>query len=179
MGHRVGLTRQGILGAALEQFYAQGYEATTLQQLADQLGVTKAALYYHYRTKDALLEDVVGHWLDGALQRTREMQPASDAEGRREILGEFLRLLLDDQMVVGFLASDVSAINRPGVGERLDEMRARMSRLIADPKAGVEGQVRAAAAIGALWQPLLVLRHIRLEDFREILVDAAYRALSD
>ncbi|MFN2452513.1 MAG: helix-turn-helix domain-containing protein, partial [Candidatus Dormibacteria bacterium] len=52
MGHRVGLTRPVILAAALEHFYAQGYEATTLQQLADQLGVTKAALYYHYRTKD-------------------------------------------------------------------------------------------------------------------------------
>ncbi|GAC1344268.1 MAG: TetR family transcriptional regulator [Candidatus Dormibacteria bacterium] len=178
MGHRVGLTRQVILGAALEHFYAQGYEATTLQQLADQLGVTKAALYYHYRTKDALLEDVVGHWLDATLERTRRMQPATGPEMRREILSEFLRMLLDEQMVVGFLASDVSAINRPGVGERLDEMRARMSRLIADPKAGMDGQVRAAAAIGALWQPLLVLRHIRLEDFQETLVEAACRVLA-
>src|ERR1700694_4782548 len=41
-------TRQQILDTALTLFTVQGYDATSLRQIADRLGVTKAALYYHF-----------------------------------------------------------------------------------------------------------------------------------
>src|SRR3954470_5333053 len=58
-----GNTRQLILEAALEVFAEQGYEKASLRMIAERLGVTKAALYYHFSTKEeivlSLLESVV------------------------------------------------------------------------------------------------------------------------
>jgi AcrR family transcriptional regulator len=50
-------TRERILDLALELFTEQGYDATSLRDIAERLGTTKAALYYHFaRKEDILLE---------------------------------------------------------------------------------------------------------------------------
>src|SRR5215813_8508211 len=52
-----GVTRERILDVALELFNEQGYDKTSLREIAERLGVTKAALYYHFeRKEDILLE---------------------------------------------------------------------------------------------------------------------------
>src|SRR5215475_11921619 len=52
-----GLTRDRILDVALELFNEHGYDKTSLREIATRLGVTKAALYYHFeRKEDILLE---------------------------------------------------------------------------------------------------------------------------
>jgi AcrR family transcriptional regulator len=48
-------TRRRIHEAALEVFAEVGYERGTLQQIADRLGITRPALYYHYRCKEDIL----------------------------------------------------------------------------------------------------------------------------
>ena len=45
-----GTTKQGILDAALELFSVQGYEATSISQLAEAVGIRKASLYSHLKT---------------------------------------------------------------------------------------------------------------------------------
>src|ERR1700688_153236 len=52
-------TRSRILDAALDVFSEHGFEGSTLQQVADRLGFTKAALYYHFRSKDDILGALV------------------------------------------------------------------------------------------------------------------------
>src|ERR1700684_1788361 len=50
-------TRERILDIALELFTEQGYDKTSLRDIAERLGTTKAALYYHFeRKEDILLE---------------------------------------------------------------------------------------------------------------------------
>ena len=48
-------TRERILDVALDLFTEQGFDGTSLRQIAEQLGVTKAALYYHFTSKDDIL----------------------------------------------------------------------------------------------------------------------------
>lgn len=48
-------TRERIRSVAMELFSERGYEKTSLREIADRLGITKAAVYYHFRTK----EDIV------------------------------------------------------------------------------------------------------------------------
>src|SRR2546427_12988807 len=55
-----GGTRERIQAIALELFAEQGYEKTSLREIAERLGVTKAALYYHFKTK----EDIVASLSD-------------------------------------------------------------------------------------------------------------------
>jgi len=59
-------SRAQILAAASRLFAARGFEATSLQAIADELGVTKQAVLHHFRSKDqlrqAVLDDMVAHF---------------------------------------------------------------------------------------------------------------------
>ena len=48
-------TKERILDIALELFTDQGYERTSLRQIAERLGFSKAAIYYHFASKDDIL----------------------------------------------------------------------------------------------------------------------------
>jgi AcrR family transcriptional regulator len=48
-------TRERILEVALDLFIEQGFEKTSLREIAERVGVTKAALYYHFESKDEIL----------------------------------------------------------------------------------------------------------------------------
>ncbi len=52
-------TEDRILSAALQSFGGRGFEATSLDQVATELGVTKQTILYHYPSKAALLDAVI------------------------------------------------------------------------------------------------------------------------
>src|SRR5580698_6428699 len=54
-GRPRGSTRERILDIALTLFNARGYDKTSLREIAEQLGTTKAALYYHFERKEDIL----------------------------------------------------------------------------------------------------------------------------
>lgn len=54
-----GTTKQEILDAALELFSSQGYEATSVSQLAESVGIRKASLYSHFVNKQAILDALI------------------------------------------------------------------------------------------------------------------------
>ena len=54
-----GNTKQDILEAALELFSVQGFEATSISQIADAVGIRKASLYSHFDSKQAILDTLV------------------------------------------------------------------------------------------------------------------------
>lgn len=53
-------TRQAVLDTARRLFAERGYDATSLQEIADAMGVRKANVYYYFKTKSALLEELLG-----------------------------------------------------------------------------------------------------------------------
>ena len=53
--HDAASTRERILDVALDLFTDQGYDGTSLREIAERLGVTKAALYYHFASKEDIL----------------------------------------------------------------------------------------------------------------------------
>lgn len=54
-----GNTKQEILKASLELFSVQGFEATSISQIADAVGIRKASLYSHFGSKQAILDAIV------------------------------------------------------------------------------------------------------------------------
>ena len=59
-----GNTRQAILDAALDLFSVRGYEATSIAQIADAVGIRKASMYSHFDSKQAILEALVREGLE-------------------------------------------------------------------------------------------------------------------
>ena len=79
-----GNTKQEILEAALELFSMQGFEATSVSQIADAVGIRKASLYSHFENKQAILDALVKEVLDRYAQRSifakADWDPCEDAE---------------------------------------------------------------------------------------------------
>ena len=79
-----GNTKQEILEAALELFSVQGFEATSVSQIADAVGIRKASLYSHFENKQAILDALVKEVLDRYAQRSifakADWDPCEDAE---------------------------------------------------------------------------------------------------
>ncbi len=172
------VTRPRILEVALTLFAAHGYEATSLQQIAAALDVTKAALYYHFRSKADLLHSLADPPIDAeAALLAGFTDGALTAGSRRELLAALIDLHLDHRPVVAWLARDLSAMAQPGIGERVAANTDRLQRLLAGADQSVAGQVRAAAAVGAVTRPVAVLEELDLCDVRGTIVAAALGAL--
>ena len=66
-----GNTKQDILKAALDLFSVQGFEATSISQIAGAVGIRKASLYSHFENKqailDALVQDVLEQYAEHSL----------------------------------------------------------------------------------------------------------------
>lgn len=87
-------TRERIRTVAMELFTERGYDKTSLREIAERLGVTKAALYYHFRTK----EDIVASLSEDLRRGVDDIVEwaATAPEGReraREILIRYSDLL--------------------------------------------------------------------------------------
>src|SRR5256885_9478815 len=137
MGERHADTRSRIQDVALELFTEHGYEATSLREIAERLGVTKAALYYHFKTKDdivaSLIEDRAGA-LERLLAWARTRTPG--VETRRE----FIRLYADELReetayeIMRFLERNQTALREHPKSERMRESMMEILRLLTDPE---------------------------------------------
>ena len=172
------VTRTRIQDVALALFATRGYDATSLQEIAAALDVTKAALYYHFPSKAALLHSLADPFLDGecALLAGYSDGPL-DAGARRKLLSALVDLLLAHRLVVAWLTRDLAALAQPGIGARVADNAARLQRLLAGADQGGAGPVRAAAAVGARTRPVAVLDELDLSALRDTLLAAALGAL--
>ena len=80
-----GKTRQEILNTALELFSVQGYEATSVSQIADAVGIRKASLYSHFTSKQEILDRIVERMNEMDRERAREYEmPEAEPDGFAE-----------------------------------------------------------------------------------------------
>jgi AcrR family transcriptional regulator len=150
-----GDTRARIQQVAVELFTEHGYEGTSLREIAERLDVTKAALYYHFKSKEdivrSLVEDYYGQ-ID-ALITWGKAQPRTD-EVRREILCRYVgivaagdrafRLLHQNQAAVNTMASAKSR------GELFKERMHSLVELLTGQDAPLAERVRAAMTLGGI-----------------------------
>ena len=124
-------TRQRILDEALDLFAAQGVEGTPLQQIADRLNVTKAALYYHFKSKDdliaALIEPVFDD-LETWLDEVEENRPSAALRAVR--LEQYLDFLLERRRILGFITRDLAVLAHPMVTRRAAPIQIRLDALL-------------------------------------------------
>ena len=81
-----GNTKQEILEAALELFSVQGFEATSISQIAGAVGIRKASLYSHFENKqailDALVKDVLDQYAKHSIFAKADWDQYDDAEDK-------------------------------------------------------------------------------------------------
>jgi AcrR family transcriptional regulator len=86
--------RREICLAALDLFFARGFEGTTLEAVAEVLGYTKPALYYYFDSKEALFRSIMLTALREAAARIEEIR--TEDRTPRSKLRDIIRMYLDD-----------------------------------------------------------------------------------
>ena len=157
-GRPRGDTRERIQSVALELFAEQGYEKTSLREIAERLGVTKAALYYHFKSKEDIVrsftEDYV-HELDALIAWASD-QPL-DAAGRAQLLARYSDIVSHRIGVMRFLEHNQAAIDHllreHGGQDRKKLFREQfltLRNLLTPPDAPLRDRVRATMAIASV-----------------------------
>jgi AcrR family transcriptional regulator len=113
-------TRSRLRELALRLFAEQGYEKTSLREIAEQLGVTKAALYYYFKSKEDIVRSYLHIVANGA---------------------EVFRMLHQNQAAVSGFA------NAKERGEVFKERIDALVDLLTEPGAPLSAQIRAASCL--------------------------------
>jgi AcrR family transcriptional regulator len=166
-----------IAHLALARFRVSGYVGTSIADLAGALDVSKAAIYYHYRSKDALLHYLVDPLLDAIDACIGDHnQPTRPAQ---QLLDAYLAVLLAHRDVVPLIATDVAVLNHPTIGPRLRAQNQQLQYFLTGPDTSTSARLRAEAALGAIWRPLIAEPPLDLADpaHQHTLIDAAVATL--
>ena len=142
--------KERVTAAAIDLFVEHGVEGTSLQMIADRLGLTKAALYYHYRTKDALilaafspiLDDVRSVLADAVEQRTKAARLDTAIAGLVDITMRSRRLLQ--------VAMADPALGHVLKGHKSDELDQLIERVFVSDDDSVEALVACRMLVPAL-----------------------------
>ena len=148
-----------VIEAALALFAEHGIGGTSLQMIADALGVTKAAVYHQYNTKDEIVlavAEVVLAGLEAALTSAEGERSLSRA--RAVLIARMVDLAVEQRHMAGILQRDpvmLRFLEEHGPFRRVME---RVNRLLmggaSDPRARVLAATLAAAIAGAVIHPL-------------------------
>ncbi len=145
-------TRARIQQVALEMFTEQGYEKTTLREVADRLQITRPALYYHFKAKEDILTSVIED-LAASMEELVEWAHAQPAtpEARRDILRRIVDLM-DGSLsgLVRFAQLNESVMHRFPAGERLRERLIAMLSALTAPGADPVKQLESKLAVLAV-----------------------------
>ncbi|MYZ46898.1 TetR/AcrR family transcriptional regulator [Propylenella binzhouense] len=153
------LKRSRTIAAAVELFYEKGYENTTLDAVAERLGVTKPFIYAHFSSKGELLAEICSRGIASSLEAMDSVLPlkASPTEKLR-VLGErFVRAVLTSQMHIAIFSREEKNLAVADFN-RINDMRRDFDRkLTALLREGIEaGEFHvsdahmAALAIGGM-----------------------------
>jgi AcrR family transcriptional regulator len=152
--------QQRIVDAAVELFAAHGVGGTSLQMIADAVGVTKAAVYHHFKTK----EEIVVLAAEAELTRLAEAIDVADAEPTREqardvLVRRIVDLAVQRRRMESTLLGDPVIVRFFAHHEPYRRVMDRLYRLLMSDDAGPDARVSAAmltAAIGgAVMHPIV------------------------
>jgi AcrR family transcriptional regulator len=157
--HTAAQTR--VIDAALDLFAEHGISGTSLQMIADAIGVTKAAVYHQYNTKDEIVlavAQVVLARLDAAV--TAAEAERSRARARDVLIGKMIDLAVERRRVASVLQRDPIMLRFLDEHEPFRQVMVRVNRVLmggaSDPGARVQAGVLATAIAGAVIHPLVL-----------------------
>ena len=152
-------TRARVLDEAVSLFIEMGFTRAPMSEIASRLGITKAALYYYFASKDDLLIALVSPFLDriDELLADAAETGVNDDSARRALLSRYAEVLRSDMRVVRILSRDVNVSSHPEIAPRITAHVASLIELLAGAHADAEGMARASAAMMVVQRGLFVI----------------------
>jgi AcrR family transcriptional regulator len=150
--------REQILDSALGFFNEQGYDKTSLRDIAEQLGVTKAALYYHFQRKEDILLELhlrlheMGRRLFNAFGEVDVH--STSAQEWADLLDEFVEGVQSNRDIFVLHQRNHRALEQLQHSDQHaaehEDFERQVRRVIEDPALPLRMRVRLACAFGAV-----------------------------
>jgi len=140
-----------ILNAALDLFATHGVSGTSLQMIADMVGVTKAAVYHQFKTK----EEIVIAVTDTELGMLEDALEAAEAEpdplrARKVLLTRVIDMAVERRGLVRTLQNDPVIVRLPGEHAPFRQFITRLYGVLLDEHNDTEARISAALFSGAI-----------------------------
>lgn len=174
-------TRQRIQEVALELFAERGYEKTSLREIAERLDVTKAALYYHFKTKEdilvSLFEDRVRP-LDEVIAWGKQ-QPRT-LETKQELLRRYSAALSGASALFVFMQDNQATVRELRIGHSFRDRMSDMAALMVEPGSSLNDKARNVIALFTVQFAMFALQDVKAEpeDKRKAVLDVATELLA-
>jgi AcrR family transcriptional regulator len=145
-------TRDRILQTALDLFIEQGYETTSLREIAERVGVTKAALYYHFASKEEIFRTLMEPIFALQAQTMGMLQARPSREAWARGLATLVEWVLPQRRLFELFENNQSALHT--MAHDSDTMEAhvamhdRVNAVLSDEATPLADRVRMAGAVG-------------------------------
>lgn len=175
-------TRAAILEAAAAAFSTSGYEITTLEHIADKLGISRGSVLFHFESKRALLLEIVQPLFRGIETLIGEFEDAAvplSARPRRRLLTRYCEILNEHRAATILLVRDLTTIIQMHWPDSGPEITIRFMVLLQGHDPDDNLRLRAAATVGAILRPIALppIDPARLDaEARGIIVNCALAA---
>lgn len=118
------LKRESIVSAAVEVFYHKGYAKTTLEEVADAMGVTKPFIYSHFSSKHDLLAEICRRAVQFSHEAFSrgEARKGKPSERLEAMVHEFMLSLLTNQAQSVIYSREEKEL-KPETAEAINQMR--------------------------------------------------------
>ncbi len=151
-------TRERILDIALELFTEQGYDKTSLRDISERLGTTKAALYYHFERKADILLELHLRLHDLGRQALDQLDDLEDGQARVDawpaLIDHFIDQVVENRELVLLHQRNYRALEDLASNERHqaenDDIEQQFRRILQSPAIPLERRVRMACSISAI-----------------------------
>jgi AcrR family transcriptional regulator len=169
-------TRERIQEVARELFASKGVQKTSLQEIADRLGLTKPALYYHFSSREELVRSIVTPLIDDGEAFIRSQEELEVVEPRALIEGYF-DFHYQHRADVVFMLSELTTLSELGMIELVLSWRMRLAEVLMGPNPPLPKATRAVVALGGVQDCTIQFPDAPREELRRTTVDAACAAL--
>jgi AcrR family transcriptional regulator len=159
---------QRFLDAALDLFVDHGYNGTSLQMIGDRLDVSKAAVTYHFRSKEELLSAVIGPAFADLERLLDEAESVRRPSARRkQVLKSYIGYLIQQRRVASWLSRDVGALHHPAIFEPGMALHERLEAVLLSGATDPISKVWGAAISQALTGPILANADVTDDELRQ------------
>jgi AcrR family transcriptional regulator len=169
-------TKKRIQAAARELFAEKGVQKTSLQEIADRLGITKPALYYHFTSREDLVRSIVQPLIDAGQAFLDEQERAATVEVRAVLEG-FFDFHYDHRADVLLVLTEMTTLAELGLIDVVLEWRARLTRLLFGPEPTLRQATRGVMALGGMQDCTMQFPDVPREELRAATVEAALATL--
>lgn len=173
-------TRERLLHAALRLFAMHSFAGTSLQMIADHLGVTKAAIYHHFKTRDDILTAVVKPALEELRQVIAHAEAQRTVNARTDaLLTGFVDMTVRHRALIGMVGTDPGVVHALSTHPDIAELFGKPLILLAGNEPSPAGEINASLVLSGIActasSPLLT--HVDDESLRHHLLTSTRRLL--